>query len=508
MKFPKAKVHAMIEGSPSYFEAYLTHARVTSNSTYHQPTTEWANRTLLNSSQILEVFCILCQEDPSNSLPHGPTANLLDRTFESNVYLVRWLMDAAKRRCQVMGSYDSPPSNTRRGPCEIRNAHVNIVLALTFSMFALSQLAPLETMTTTSFSRIPLPSFRDALKLLQIISAEGADSVVASAPSLYQSSALAEALLLRILRGFFPCLLILLQAFVNTFPDYCSTSGVDSVYSMNQLHEVTESLGKFATAGLSLYPIEDLQVIEDIRMKIVALSATLSTPSHLGSSEEAFQPSAPVPFFGTDQSYIQTPQPRDGNAHEPFQNRDEYTATTTELLLTNSYPSEPANLIDSYSAPTTVDCIDSTLAPTNGARLSYNPTGSTDVAGVSSSPPLSDPPSSVSYPFQSRLEPEAKTEDILVPSQTTELLLSLTESQTLIEESERRGTELSSGVFRYPRGAEQYFCSLDSSWIPQQPLDPLDFESISQPPRLNSFPGGTTTPHQISPPTGSPPSYS
>ncbi|KAH9463584.1 hypothetical protein Pst134EA_015671 [Puccinia striiformis f. sp. tritici] len=68
MKFAKLKVHAMVDGSPAYLDAYLSHARVSSTAIHVQANTEWANRTLLNVSQILEVFSTLCQEDPSHSL--------------------------------------------------------------------------------------------------------------------------------------------------------------------------------------------------------------------------------------------------------------------------------------------------------------------------------------------------------------------------------------------------------------------------------------------------------
>ncbi|KAA1066093.1 hypothetical protein PGT21_021036 [Puccinia graminis f. sp. tritici] len=503
------KVYAMIDGSPSYLEAFLNHARVNDSTTQ----TEWANRSLLNSSQILEVFCTLCQEDPSNSLVPDPMAkpSSSDLLYENKVYLIRWLMDTAKMRCQVMGSYDSPPSNPGRWTSsnrhDVRNAHANIVLAVVFSIFALSRLVPLEEMTLTTFTRIPLPIFRDVLKLLQIISVEGADSIVANTASLDQSSRLGEALLLRILRGLFPCFMILAQAFSNTLPEFVNASTADSNHITNQLIDVVESLGRFASAGLSLYPIDDFQIMEDIRIKMVSLSVSVS--SQTNSSQEssgAFQPPASVSFLEPAQGFVKL-QPRDPIGPEPFGNRDHPVITQRPSIPINYYPSESDNMIDRDSTPTKGASVEAFFPSNNCAQPPYQMT-SNDVGGVLSSPPLSDPPSSTSYPFQSNHDPETKSENLLIPSQGTGLLLSLSDSQGLIEPSEMSATDLNPGVFTCPRGADQYFCTLDSdsSWVNQPPLHQIDLDSHSQPQALDSFPR-TRTPNQLSPPAGSPPSY-
>ncbi|KNE92718.1 hypothetical protein PSTG_13849 [Puccinia striiformis f. sp. tritici PST-78] len=512
MKFAKLKVHAMVDGSPSYLDAYLSHARVSSTAIHVQANTEWANRTLLNVSQILEVFSTLCQEDPSHSLLPDPMSTLPsnDRLYKSQLYLIRWLMDTAKMRCQIMGSYDSPPSTSNRETSgiggEIRNAHVNTILAVVFSIFALSRLVSLEDLTSATFTRIPHPIFRDVLKLLQIISTEGADSVVNCAPSLNSSSGLGEALLLRIMRGLFPHLLILVSAFAKTMPDSSITSSSDSDYLVRQLLGVIASLARFASAGLSLYPLEDFQVIEDARIKVVPLSDHLPTSPQISSGQEktrTHETPRSACFFDTAQRFSQM---RCHVAPESFEDSVEYVGTKRQRIATNSYPAESINLIGSYLAPIQSSASESTLTCNNGAQPFY-PISSTEVGGISSSPLLSDPPSSTSYHLQSGHEPEAnKAEISLIPPQGTELLHSISDSQGLINANEMGGTELNSGVFGYPRGTDQYFGPLDSSWINQPPLDQTDLDSHSQNPVLDSFPR-TRNPNQLSPPVISPPSY-
>ncbi|WAR57549.1 hypothetical protein PtB15_8B601 [Puccinia triticina] len=507
MQFPKSKVHAMINASPSYLEAYLSHARMNSSSVH----TEWANRMLLNTSQILEVFCTLCQEDPPHTILPDPTAKQTsnDWLYENKLYLIRWLMDTAKMRCQVMGTYDSPPSHpTRATGRDIRNAHSNIVLAVVFSIFALSRLVHLEDITPSNFTRIPIPIFRDVLKLLQIITAEGADSIVAIG-SIHQSGTLGEALLLRILQGLFPYFLILAQAFANTLRDFANTSTSDSTHLTNQLLEVVESLGRFASAGLSSYPAEDFQVIEEVRGRVVSLSVMLRASFQISGSQEqagAFQPPDSVPFCETTQiqSFVKPSRESERLASEPFENS---VVRQAHHIPTNSYSSESTVMINSYSRATQAVSTEGIFDSNDAAQLSFQ-MSSADIGGVSSSPPPSDPASSASYPFQTNHDPEAKSENLLIPSQGSGLLLSFPGSQGLIEPSEITGTEINSrpGVFGCPRGADPYFCALDSSWINQPPLHQIDLESHSHSQALDSFPR-TRTPHHLTPPLGSPPGY-
>ncbi|KAH9472486.1 hypothetical protein MJO28_001670 [Puccinia striiformis f. sp. tritici] len=514
MKFSKFKVHAMVDGSPSYLDAYWSHARVNSTAVDVQANTEWANRTLLNVSQILEVFSTLCQEDPSHSLLPDPMSTLPsnDRLYKSQLYLIRWLMDTAKMRCQIMGSYDSPPytsnRDTSRTSGEIRNAHVNTILAVVFSIFALSRLVSLEDFSAT-FSRIPHSIFRDVLKLLQIISTEGADSVVNCAPSLNSSSILGEALLLRIMRGLFPQLLILVSAFAKTMPDFSITSSSDSNDLLCQFLKVIASLARFASAGLSLYPLEDFQVIEDARIKVVPLSDNLPTSPQISSGQEktwTCETPCSASFLGTAQIIPQHSQTRVHIAPEPFEDSIESVGTKRQRIATNTYPAEPINLIGSYLAPTQSSAPESTLTCNNGGH-SFYPISSTEVGGISSSPLLSDPPSSTSYHLQPGYEPEAnKAENGLIPPQGTELILPLSDSQGLIHANEMGEAELNSGAFVYPRGTDHYFCPLDSSWINQPPLDQNNLDSHSQNRGLDTF-QRTRNLNPLSPPVVSPPSY-
>ncbi|POW13386.1 hypothetical protein PSTT_03795, partial [Puccinia striiformis] len=379
-------------------------------------------------------------------------------TFASSgphsAYLIRWLMDTAKMRCQIMGSYDSPPYTSNR-----------------------------ETSASRIFRDIYKNStsiFRDVLKLLQIISTEGADSVWSWGGLAPTNHARA-----------FPAPANLVSAFAKTMPDSSITSSSDSI-------TWCASCLEFASAGLSLYPLEDFQVIEDARIKVVPLSDTCR---HLLKSVQARRrhgprdPSLSMLFrYGSEMRCHVAP--------ESFEDSVEYVGTKRQRIATNSYPAESINLIGSYLAPIQSSASESTLTCNNGAQPFY-PISSTEVGGISSSPLLSDPPSSTSYHLQSGHEPEAnKAEISLIPPQGTELLHSISDSQGLINANEMGGTELNSGVFGYPRGTDQYFGPLDSSWINQPPLDQTDLDSHSQNPVLDSFPR-TRNPNQLSPPGAS-----
>lgn len=501
MSFSKATVHLMLDGSLPYLKAYLTHAGAILRSGESQRNNEWANRLLLDASQILEVFCTLSTEDPSSLLMTDPTGRLpcYDRLTESNIYLVRWLLETAKMRCKTVGWHQSPRSypirETSSNSREIPNSHANIVLAVVFSIFALSRLIPFEDMMPGSFSRIPVPILGDVLKSLQMISAEGISPVVAScavldSPDRLGLGATCEALLLRLLRGIFPYMLILLQSIANTLPDFSNVRASDYTSVVSQLLEVIETLESFAAARVSLYPLEDCQLVENLRTKVGSLQVTLppcSLPMSTQIQRENMEkhPSLVSAEARRNASEITHTTPVDSSNF--FETNDESMSIKTNPIPINEYPLESTSLLTSHAASTVASSAESTLTCNNLANPSYF-IASTAMTGPSS--PLIPPEHSQvsTHCFHAKDRREAKTEPAVLPSLYPDVILPVSNAQEMIIANELNQTELNSTVFRCSREVDdQNFSPLDSSWIPHTLRLP-EWNSHSQQSSFDGFP--------------------
>ncbi|MBW0498198.1 hypothetical protein O181_037913 [Austropuccinia psidii MF-1] len=486
MKFSEMAIHTSLIGLPCYLDAYLSNTRLISSFSHSQVNNQWVNRMLLESSQILEVFCTVCRENSSNKSASKTSGTPFNTEFDAkNLYVIRWLIDTAEVRCKTFAlpesSTGSAIGQSNYALRESHNLHANPVLAVAFGIFALNGVIPFRSLTPTRIRRLPMFMIREMVKVLRMISNEVTGAILVPGASLENNSHVVDSkgpskkLLVKILRGAFPYLMIIFQAAVDSLPVFGNLQTSDYANFWNQLLELTEAFRSFISIGISLNPAEDLDAIERLRGNIGSCpNGFLAQQDKINKDPSNLRSPIPGPMLRNSKSFSDPFPNRSQRLTEDCKKRDMEQVMEGFPLSNDTHQIAPTELV-TYCHPSNIGSIES---------ISHSQKGNSQPVYVSStgtincvpSPPLSsDPASSASHFSQAshlNLSSLGCENAYQNAEQTTDFLIA--GSQKTFLENELNQTGINSGLLLGSQIEEtQPAVQFNSSWLSQAPVDPI-----------------------------------